>query len=231
MTSRRAVDDPEAGEAKEGRYWFADYILNEGARQPSALELLRNHENAVKQAGGALVFRSPSSGGQQSAVYRLVRQEGGERWLQVDTQNDGFRYQVHLLDVAAMAQTLEFSAAQMGVALRRDGQLALHGILFETGQALIRPESQPLLDEVATLLRQDGKLRLVVQGHTDNVGQTQANLVLSRRRADAVVQALVGRGVPSARLRAEGRGDSAPVSDNRNEAGRAQNRRVVLVPF
>lgn len=231
MTSRRAVDDPEAGEVKEGRYWFADYILNEGARQPSALELLRNHENAVKQAGGALVFRSPSSGGQQSAVYRLVRQEGGERWLQVDTQNDGFRYQVHLLDVASMAQTLEFSAAQMGVALRRDGQLALHGILFETGQALIRPESQPLLDEVAILLRQDGKLRLVVQGHTDNVGQTQANLVLSRRRADAVVQALVGRGVASARLRAEGRGDSAPVSDNRNEAGRAQNRRVVLVPF
>lgn len=230
-TTRRAVDDPEAGDAKEGRYWFADYILNDGARQPSALELVRNHENAAKQAGGTLVFRSPVSGGQQSAVYRLARPEGGERWVQIDIQNDGFRYQVHLLDVGAMAQTLEFSTAQMRDALRQGGQVALHGILFETGKATIRPESKPQLDEVAALLKQDGALKLMVEGHTDNTGQPQANLQLSRRRAEAVVQHLTAQGVAPARLRAEGRGDGAPVADNRTEQGRAQNRRVVLARF
>lgn len=230
-TTQRAVDDPDAGDAKEGRYWSTIYVLNDGARQPSALELVRNHENAAKQAGGALVFRSPASGGRQSAVYRLPRPGGGERWMQIDIQNDGFHYQIHLLDVGAMAQTLEFSTAQMRDTLRQGGQVVLRGILFETGKAAIRPESKPQLDEVAALLRQDGSLKLTVEGHTDNAGQPQANLLLSRRRAEAVVQHLVAQGVAPARLRAEGRGDGTPVADNRTEQGRAQNRRVVLARF
>lgn len=224
----RSLDDPDAGDAKEGPYWFADYVLNDGARQPSALELVRNHENAARKAGGALVFRGPVSGGRQSAVYRLPRPEGGERWMQIDIQNDGWRYQVHVVDAGAMVQKLEFSAGQMRDTLREGGHVTLRGILFETGQARIRPESAPLLDEVVALLRQNGALKLVVEGHTDNVGTSPANLELSRRRAQAVVQYLSGQGIAAARLRAEGRGDTEPVADNRSEQGRAQNRRVVL---
>ena len=66
-------------------------------------------------------------------------------------------------------------------------------------------------------------------GHTDNVGTPEANLKLSQERAQAVMAALVARGVAAARLTAKGYGQTAPVADNRTEDGRAKNRRVELV--
>jgi OOP family OmpA-OmpF porin len=224
------LEDPDTGgDLREGRYWWVDYVLDDDARQPTALELIRNHEQLVRQTGGALVFRSPRNGLYEHAVYRWPTAQGGERWLQLDVQHTGVRYQVHVLEVAGMTQKLELSAVQMADALRRDGQVMLRGILFDTGKADIRAESAPLLAEIVTLLQQDRGLRLLVEGHTDNVGSAAGNLALSRRRAQAVVRWLVDRGIAAERLQAEGRGDTRPVADNRTEAGRAQNRRVVLV--
>lgn len=231
VTTQQAFEDPDTGEAREGRYWFTDYVLNDGARQPSALELVRNHENMVKQAGGVLVFRSPVSGGLQQATYRLTHADGGQRWIQLDIHNDGFRYQVHMLEMAAMAQKLDYNATQLRDLLRLGGPVALYGILFDTGKAVIQPQSQPQLDQVVALLRQDGTLKLMIEGHTDNVGSAQANLALSQRRAQAVAQYLVSQGVAPARLRAQGYGDSMPLTDNRTEPGRARNRRVTLARF
>jgi OmpA-OmpF porin, OOP family len=68
-----------------------------------------------------------------------------------------------------------------------------------------------------------------VVGHTDAVGELEANLRLSKARAEAVIEALVARGISRGRLQAFGAGPYAPVASNREEAGRAQNRRVELV--
>jgi len=72
-------------------------------------------------------------------------------------------------------------------------------------------------------------LKLEIQGHTDNVGAKDANLKLSRDRADSVKAYLVKGGVVASRLTTAGFGDAQPVADNGTEEGRAQNRRVVLV--
>lgn len=210
---------------KSGKYWFVDYILNDGARQPSSVELIKNYENAFKKNGGSLVYRE----GSETAVYRMPLPGGGERWMQMNVDNEGYRYQLNIIDVAAMQQKVEFSADQMADAIAKNGFVALNGILFDTGKASIKPESKALLDEVVALLKNDSALKLSVVGHTDNVGDRKANLELSKQRAASVMRALVAGGVDAKRLKSDGKGDGEPVADNRTEDGRARNRRVELV--
>jgi outer membrane protein OmpA-like peptidoglycan-associated protein len=131
----------------------------------------------------------------------------------------------------AREQKMEtISASEMGKSLDANGKVAIYGILFDTGKADIKPESRPSLEQIGALLKAQPALRLHVVGHTDNVGQLAANLDLSRRRADAVAAAL-GRdfGIARDRLTANGVASLAPVASNRDDAGRAKNRRVELV--
>jgi outer membrane protein OmpA-like peptidoglycan-associated protein len=108
--------------------------------------------------------------------------------------------------------------------------VVINGILFDTGKADIKPESDAALAEVSKLLKGDPKLLVYVVGHTDNVGGLAANMDLSRRRAAAVSQLLTTKyGIPAAQLSPFGNGPYAPVASNDSEDGRAANRRVELV--
>ncbi len=113
-------------------------------------------------------------------------------------------------------------------ALRKQGRVVLYGIRFDSGSDVPRPESNATLDEVAGTLKQDPKLRLLVEGHTDSTNTDAYNLDLSQRRAQAVVALLVKRGVDAGRLKAEGFGRTKPVADNETAQGRSLNRRVEI---
>lgn len=118
----------------------------------------------------------------------------------------------------------------MKKALGEDGKIALYGIYFDTGQAVLKPESAPQLTEMAKLLQASPALKVHIVGHTDNQGAVAGNLTLSQQRAEAVVAALVKtHGVDGKRLSARGVASFAPVASNAAEAGRAKNRRVELV--
>ena len=122
------------------------------------------------------------------------------------------------------------NAGEMSRALADAGKVALYGIYFDTGKDVVRPDSQPTLDEIAKLLAGDPGLKLHVVGHTDAEGGADYNLDLSRRRAAAVVRELIaGHGVAAGRLDWFGCGFYAPVASNATEEGRAGNRRVELV--
>jgi OmpA-OmpF porin, OOP family len=101
-------------------------------------------------------------------------------------------------------------------------------ISFETGSAKLTAESADQLHNIATILRAYPKATVMVSGHTDNVGNEQANRNLSTARAKAVANSLTSDGVESDRVSAEGYGSLKPVASNSTEAGRAQNRRVTL---
>jgi len=106
----------------------------------------------------------------------------------------------------------------------------LYGIFFDFDKADVKPESEPTLNEIANLLKQDTKLNLYVVGHTDNKGKFDYNVDLSKRRAAAVVKELTKKyGVSPNRLTPDGVGPLAPVSTNETEDGRKLNRRVELV--
>ena len=106
-------------------------------------------------------------------------------------------------------------------------QLRESTINFDTGSARIDPSSQALLSDLAALAnRCPGDLR--IEGHTDNVGDDNANQQLSEARADAVADALNVAGVSERRLRAIGFGEASPIADNATASGRAANRRIVI---
>jgi OOP family OmpA-OmpF porin len=115
-------------------------------------------------------------------------------------------------------------------ALSAKGRWATQGILFATGKADLRPESRPVLKEIASTMKKYGDLRILIEGHTDNVGTPASNLALSDARAAAVKAALVADyAADEARITTKGMGDTKPVVPNATSAGRAQNRRVEIV--
>jgi outer membrane protein OmpA-like peptidoglycan-associated protein len=100
-------------------------------------------------------------------------------------------------------------------------------IQFTVGSAAVRPASDGVLDRIAReALACPGVLR--IEGYTDSVGAEASNLELSRKRAEAVLGALLRRGVPGERLIAEGYGADKPVADNTDGTGRARNRRIEI---
>ncbi len=106
--------------------------------------------------------------------------------------------------------------------------LILEGVNFQTGKSELTPESQVILDAVASSLVVNDDIKVRVGGHTDNTGSAALNKRLSAARAEAVRQYLISKGVAADRLTAAGYGPSQPVASNKTAAGRAQNRRVEL---
>lgn len=100
------------------------------------------------------------------------------------------------------------------------------GVFFETGKDKLKNESFKNLNELAIILMEDEAINVEIQGHTDNKGDATKNKDLSQKRADAVKNFLIVKGIDSSRLKAIGYGSELPIADNATEKGRASNRRV-----
>jgi outer membrane protein OmpA-like peptidoglycan-associated protein len=105
---------------------------------------------------------------------------------------------------------------------------AFNNLEFETGKAVLKSTSLSSLEELAELLNAKPAYRLLVSGHTDNVGNAAANVKLSKSRADAIKIYLVGKGVATDKVITEGFGAKKPIASNTTEAGRQKNRRVEM---
>ncbi len=129
-----------------------------------------------------------------------------------------------------MVQEVTADAKSTAQDISATGKVAVYGIYFDFDKADIKPESEPAIKEIAKLLQENKGLKLYLVGHTDNVGNIDYNMKLSKARADAVMKELVTKyRVTSGRLKAYGGGSLAPVASNRTDNGRAKNRRVELV--
>ena len=128
----------------------------------------------------------------------------------------------------AEEKDVEDGGGGMYAELDKTGRVALY-INFETGKSIIKTESEPTIAAIEQLLADYPTLVISIEGHTDNVGSPASNKTLSLARANAVINALVKRGVEKNRLSAKGWGQEKPVADNEIEDGRAKNRRVEIV--
>jgi outer membrane protein OmpA-like peptidoglycan-associated protein len=130
-----------------------------------------------------------------------------------------------------LAVNSEADAEGMRRKMDADGSVAIHSIFFDSDKDTLKAESAPALEQIAMLLKKDPLLKLYVVGHTDRLGPLEFNRDLSERRAKAVVRELTSRyQISAARLAAAGVAFLAPIAPNSTEEGRAQNRRVVLIP-
>jgi OmpA-OmpF porin, OOP family len=153
--------------------------------------------------------------------------------LYCKVMNDRVIAIVDVLEVKAREnQMVTLSASELSKAITSTGRVAFYGILFDTGSSVIKSESKASLEQIAALMQQNVALKLHVVGHTDNQGRLDSNFALSKARAIAVSSTLSSQyGISAARLSANGVSSLAPVATNADDAGRAKNRRVELVPF
>ena len=107
-------------------------------------------------------------------------------------------------------------------------KFATRGIYFETNKAVIKQQSNAMLDEIVDILNQYPDYNIRLTGHTDNVGNDLYNLSLSQSRVDAVMQYLENKGIAASRLEAIGYGKTHPIANNNTAVGRALNRRVEI---
>lgn len=107
-------------------------------------------------------------------------------------------------------------------------KMELYNIYYETDSFRILPQSEPELGKLVAFLKNNGELKVQIQGHTDSSGSAERNQKLSELRASSVVDYLVKNGIDKNRLQSEGYGDKVPVADNATEEGRRQNRRTTV---
>jgi outer membrane protein OmpA-like peptidoglycan-associated protein len=219
-------------ETKEGNLFYIYYRYNSeaGVKAKSALQIIKNYEIAITKNGGKMIYKNSSSlDANLEATYYLSTKEK-EYWVQLTsfagTDNAIEAFSLNILEMNAMKQ--EVDATEMFEEINKSGFVALY-INFETGKSAIKTESQPIIDQIYEMLKQNPDLKISIEGHTDNVGTTQSNQTLSDARAKSVMNALISKGIIASRLKSKGWGMTKPVADNSTEEGKAKNRRVEIV--
>jgi outer membrane protein OmpA-like peptidoglycan-associated protein len=208
----------------EGHKYYIEYRLNNGVAEPGELKIRKNVQEALKKVGGKVVFDENFN--RVSTI--IVQKDNKETWLEVRSNNNFYR--LNIVERTAMKQEMVANADAMGDDINQTGHVAIYGIYFDSGKSEIKPESDAAIEQISILLKNDEALKLYVVGHTDNVGTTDANMKLSKERADAVVNSLVTKyQISGTRLKAYGVASLAPVASNATEEGKSKNRRVELV--
>ena len=208
----------------EGHKYYIQYDLNQGAKGPGDLKVVRNIQNALTKIGGKVLFE-----GERPWKSTIKLEKGGkETWVAVWAYPT--LYRLTIVEREVMKQEVEANAEAMGNDINTTGHVSIYGIYFDTGKAEIKPESDAAIAEIAKLLKNNNALRVYVVGHTDNVGSFDANMKLSKDRAVAVTNSLISNyGISSSRLKAYGVSSLNPIASNKTEEGKAKNRRVELV--
>lgn len=207
-----------------------------GNNEAMARNILWTRDRQLASAGDLTRYALQ---GMHDDHYLAARSEDGATWLALYVARNDFRrftetydrpiVLIDVIDTGEMENRM-IDAAAMARSISETGRVALDNIYFDFNEATLRPESAEALTEMARLLAENPDVDVYIVGHTDSVGGYEFNLDLSRRRAQAVVDALVGQhGVAANRVVPAGVGPLAPLASNATAEGQAQNRRVELV--
>lgn len=148
----------------------------------------------------------------------------------VTVKKEGHSYDSHVVTAEQMAQPVVVKDAEVK-SIETGKVCNLRDIYFETNSYKLTQSSQVVVKLFVEFLKDNPSVKVEIQGHTDNVGNDNDNLVLSERRAKAVYDIVVKMGIPADRMRYKGYGESQPIADNNTASGRAQNRRTVFLIY
>ncbi len=210
----------------KGKYWKLLYTLyapdGKWDRSHSVLEYKENYKSEALKHNGQVKYDKGNE-----LVFTIPDEKGGTTWAHLFITN-GCQQNLVIVEEAALDTKLEFGPAEMKSALDKDGYIELYDILFDSDKATLKVESSKQLMDVLQLLKGNPGLKLEIHGHTDDQGNDDYNMSLSKQRAEAIVSFLLLFGIDTTRLIPKGYGESKPIATNSTEEGRAKNRRVEL---
>jgi outer membrane protein OmpA-like peptidoglycan-associated protein len=181
------------------------------------VEVYVSTKSAASGFNHVVSFRLENNKNHQVVKITPVR----ARWVKfVVTSNYGYHGQTELGQLGAYDDGIRVKSIK--------DEMSKIEIYFYAGSAEIREESKPIIAEIISYLKENPEVKIVVEGHTDNVGSESSNQKLSENRAKIVMNKLIEGGINKDRLSIKGYGSKQPISDNGTEAGRAQNRRVTI---
>lgn len=256
-TDYGSLDLPEAStgatskkEPLRGQLHQAIYVVDD----VSAEKVYLNYKAALEKAGftlstlcepdgcpvrntslkeiAARLFPGQSPKGHHGYYLKAVRGPVQLGLLVTDAERKGTAYvRQAIIEVEDLETGLiEITSDEIAQQVRHTGKALIYGIYFDTGKSVIKAESKSALDAINGFLKANPDMDFYVVGHTDDTGQLESNLGLSRGRAAAVAKELIDTyGVAAKRLSPQGVGPFAPAAGNQTDGGRTQNRRVELV--
>lgn len=209
------VDLPDGEKILVGHVLENHYALTDVSKNPVALLVKRNYVTALQKIGAQLV-----SDPQNTYVAVLTQHTAklGDIWYIYEHGSGN--------ENSTASYTL--TTIEVGGAPPRGCTVEVYGVNFDFNKATLRPDSEPVLNQVLALFKSDPTMKAEIGGHTDNVGNAAYNLKFSGDRADAVKSWLTSHGVDASRLSARGYGDAVPLVPNTTDENRAKNRRTEL---
>jgi len=197
-----------------GRVEHVNFRLTDPKKDPPPLAVWKNYVVALRGIGARLMTREDDFN--QALLTRKTAQ--GEIW---------YLYQ-HGSGNEESTTSYELTGVRVGAPPPNKCTLQVYGVNFDTDQATIRPDAEPVLAQVLAMFKADPSYAAEIGGHTDDVGGKAHNRTLSTARAESVKAWLTSHGVAASRLTAAGYGDEKPLVPNTNDKNRARNRRVEL---
>ena len=192
-------------------------------------------EREAQQLGNSISVEDAVYNYYRKPYYLVAKKAVDEREVYVALFIGAYESEAAVQQVIIETETLttdliKVDADSLKQQIEATGKALIYGIYFDTGKAVVKPESRDTLEAIATLLTRNPALLLYVVGHTDDTGTRDNNVTLSQQRAAAVVDSLVKQhGIAPARLLAQGVGPFAPAASNDSDTGKEKNRRVELV--
>jgi outer membrane protein OmpA-like peptidoglycan-associated protein len=207
------------------------YATAQGGIMTSLADEAITDTSAAFSAGGGLNFALNESWmlgafGRWNRLYQRVHGRGDAKYI---TTGVALTYNFGAAAPPPPPPPAPAPRAQAPAAPRpTEKRIVLRGVNFDFDKSNIRADARPTLDEAISLLKQEGTITIISEGHTDSKGTDEYNQRLSLRRATAVKDYLVRGGISASRIDVQGYGESKPVASNETDDGRAQNRRVEL---
>jgi outer membrane protein OmpA-like peptidoglycan-associated protein len=258
-TARSAVQQvessPDAGKYAAAEVTAAHEALQEAdqlvaKKKPrteieQAAYLAKRHADVATEQisrGQAEQKTSEAEAARQKVVLQAREQEATAARMQAEAskqqaeagkvQADAERLQAQLAAEAAQRNAASLEAQLRDLQAKQTDRglvLTLGDVLFDSGQATLKPGAASTIDRLAAFLVQAPERSVAIEGHTDSMGSDAYNLSLSENRANSVKAALVAKGIQAQRIVAVGKGEGVPVASNDNSSGRQQNRRVEII--
>jgi outer membrane protein OmpA-like peptidoglycan-associated protein len=235
VAERKFADDPDSQDAIDSAYIAMrkaqraealgdaaaatnSRVIAEREQTRTQQAIIENQQGKLQKTESQLAKERDTLAKERDSLAKQIQMTEEERQKRIDAEKKAH----DAMD--ALSKSLAVKADTRGTVITLSG-----GVLFATGQATILPGAQAQLNQVADALRTQAEHHFTVEGHTDNQGTDAINNDLSNRRANAVRDYLVVRGVAAAAITAQGVGSTRPVADNKTTEGRAMNRRVEII--